>query len=102
MTDFSPKRAGEDEVFTVDFAPLLAAGETITSPVWTITPVNGSDPSAASMIDGAASISGTKVSQKIKGGVPGLRYAPICTAQTSAGQTLILPEYGNGLLDVTL
>jgi hypothetical protein len=38
----------------------------------------------------------------IGSGVPGVRYAPICTAQTSNGQTLILPEYGNGQLEVTL
>jgi hypothetical protein len=54
------------------------------------------------MIVGAASIDGGKVSQMIGSGVPGVRYAPICTAQTSNGQTLILPEYGNGQLEVTL
>jgi hypothetical protein len=102
MSDFSPKRAGESEVFTVDFAPLLAPGETVTSAAWSITPIDGQDPSAASMIVGAASVDGGKVSQMIGSGVPGVRYAPICTAQTSNGQTLILPEYGNGQLEVTL
>lgn len=102
MNDFSPKRAAEVEVFTVDFAPLLATGVTISNPVWSITAVTGNDPSAASMIQGAASISGSKVSQEIGGGVPGLRYAPICKVTTSDGQTLILPEYGQGLLEVTL
>jgi len=34
--------------------------------------------------------------------VPGLRYAPTCTAMTSDGQTLVLPEYGQGYLDITL
>lgn len=102
MSNFTPKRAGETEIFTVDFADLLATGETINSPVWTNVAVGGQDASAGTMIQGAASVSGTKVSQMISGGVPGVRYAPKCTVQTSLGQTLILPTYGDGLLDVTL
>lgn len=100
--DFDPKRANEIEVFTVDFAALLPTSVTITSATWSISPVGGSDAQAASMIIGAASISGSLVSQKIGGGVPGLRYAPICTANFSDGQRRILPEYGQGLLEITL
>lgn len=100
--NFTPKRATEIEVFTVDFAPLLAVGETINSPVWTITAVDGQDPAAADMITNGASINNTTVSQMIKGGVPGNRYAPVCTVQTSLGQTLVLPEFGDGQLDITL
>lgn len=96
--NFDPKRASEAEIFTVDFGPRLASGVTISSPVWSITPVDGSDPSAGSMIIGSAAISGTTSSQIIGGGVPGIRYAPTCTVQTSDGQTLIEPPYGQGLL----
>lgn len=96
--NFSPMRATEKEIFTIDFAPLLAQGETINSPIWTITVVAGQDPEVAAMISGNASISGTTVSQLIKGGVPGNRYAPVCTVQTSLGQTLVLPEVGQGEL----
>lgn len=99
--NFSPKRATETEILTVDFAALLATGETIASAVWTSTVVSGSDTNPSAMIQGTASISGSKVSQVITAGVPGARYAPICTAQTST-QTLVLPEYGDGLLEVTL
>jgi hypothetical protein len=102
MNDFSPKRAGEKEVFAVDFGPLLPAGVTIETAVWTITSIDTPDPAAAAMIVGDPVISGSIVSQMIDGGVPGTRYAPICTATTSDGQTLILPEYGYGYLDVTL
>lgn len=98
--DFSPKRAMEVEVFTVDFSALLGTGETITSAVWTCSVKEGADASASSMIRGSASVSGAKVSQSIGGGVAGVFYAPICTATTSAGQTLILPEPGYGLLSV--
>lgn len=105
MNDYSPMRIGEDDTFTVDFAPLLKPNETINSPVWANVVIEGSDPSPNSMIEGAASISGTTVSQMITAktaGVPGVRYAPKCTVQTSLGRTLILPAYGDGLLDVTL
>lgn len=98
--DFSPKRVGETEVFTVDFAQLLGQGETITSAVWACTVKEGTDAAPAIMIYGAASISGSQVSQKIRGGVANVYYAPICTASTSAGQVLILPESGYGILHV--
>jgi hypothetical protein len=100
--NFDPKRAAEIEIFTVDFAPLLPDGVVIAAAAWSISPVDGSDPLAASMIIGSASISGSLVSQLIGSGVPGLRYAPICTAQFSDGQTRVLPEYGQGLLEITL
>lgn len=100
--NFDPKRAAEAEIFTVDFGPRLAPGITIASPVWSITPVDGVDPAAESMIIGSASISGSMSSQLIGGGVPGIRYAPICTVQASDGQTLVEPQYGQGYLDITL
>lgn len=100
--NFTPMRVTEAEIFTVDFSALLAPGETISSSVWAITVVDGQDPAAAAMIVGAASISGATSSQLIRGRVPGVRYAPICTVQTSLGQTLVLPEYGAGMLEVTL
>lgn len=96
--NFTPKRANESEVFTVDFAPLLALGETISSPVWTITAVSAQDAAASAMIAGPASINGTTASQMIRGGVPGVRYAPVCAVQTSLAQTLVLPEVGQGEL----
>lgn len=100
--DFSPKRAAEVEIYGVDFADELAIGETISAVVWSITPVNGVDPAASSMIIGSAQLTGSVSAQRIGGGVPGIRYAPICTVQTSLGQTLVLPEYGVGQLEVTL
>lgn len=100
--DFSPKRATETEVFTVDFVNSLAAGETIQSAVWTSSVADGRDPNPNATIQGVASISGTRVSTMITAGIPGIRYAPICTAQTNLGQTLVLPEYGQGQLEITL
>jgi hypothetical protein len=99
--DFTPKRIAEREVFTVDYAALLGTGETITTAVWSITAQRGIDASASAMIQGSATISGTKVSQVISGGLADVFYAPMCIATTSTGQALVLPEYGNGMLHVT-
>jgi hypothetical protein len=99
--DFTPKRAIEQEVFTVNFVNKLLPGETIQSAVWSVTVAAGTDANPSAMIQGAAAINGSAVSQIITGGVPGVRYAPICTAHT-ATQVLVLPVYGDGLLEVTL
>lgn len=99
--DFTPKRASEQEVFTVDFTSLLGTGETITSAVWSNTLIRGTDATPGAMIQGSATIAGPLVSQVIKGGTVDGFYAPVCTAQTSTGQTLTLPVYGDGLLHVT-
>lgn len=101
MSNFTPKRASEQDVFTVDFAALLAPGETIQQANWSITPVDGIDPAAAAMIFGPAGIEDSEVSQMIVGGVAQVTYSPICTAQTSTGRTLVLPDPNNGLLYVT-
>jgi hypothetical protein len=97
--NFTPKRAAEVETYSVDFSPLLKDGVTITSASWTVTTVHGTD-KTSDMLDGGAEISGGQVHQRIGGGVPGLTYVPICTAQTSDGQTLILPDPGYGYLPV--
>jgi hypothetical protein len=99
---FRPKRFSEVEVLTVDFAPLLAVGEVIISASWTITTLTGRDSNPGAMIRGSAYIGGTKVSQMIGAGVAGVRYAPVCLVQTSNGQTLALPEFSYGVLEVTL
>lgn len=99
--NFTPKRAEESEIFTVDFARLLAPGETIASPVWTVLVVNGVDATPNIMVSGQPSVNGSTSSQMIKGGIPRNRYAPRCAVQTSLGQTLILPEVGQGELYIS-
>jgi hypothetical protein len=98
--NFSPKRSAERDVFTVDFGPILAPGETIVTAEWSITVARRNDPHPEAMIEGDCTITGTKVSQVIVSGVPGTTYAPFCAAQTSAGRQLILPDPGFGLLFV--
>ena len=105
MTDFSAKRPGETELFTVDFVNLISVGAVISSATWTNSVKTGTDASPGAMISGSAIINGTQVSTRLMGGVSGVVYAPICTAVTQiAGQPdeiLILPEPTNGALPIT-
>jgi hypothetical protein len=98
--DFTPKRVGESEVLTVDFVDLLGVGETIVSASWSMRLKAGNDLAASSMIQGPSTTIGTKVSQMVTAGVAGVLYEPLCTALTSLGQTVELPDPGEGLLMV--
>ena len=92
--NFSPIRPGEQDVFTVNYAPILSTGETILRAVWSCSVVRGTDPDPAAMVRGDATISGPKVSQMIAPRVPGMTYRIVCTAQTNTGRTLVLPDPG--------
>jgi hypothetical protein len=98
--DFSAKRVSEKVVLSVDFADSkdLAVGETIVSAAWSNSVHAGNDPFPNAMISGAPTLAGTKILQLVIDGIAGTRYYPICTAQTSGGQVLILPLPGEGLL----
>lgn len=78
-----------------DFASRLAIGETISTASVAATVHSGTDASPSSLISGSASISGTKVTQKIAAGTEGVTYLLTCTVTTSAGQTLLLSGYLN-------
>jgi len=88
-----PKFAGEIRNQTFDFISSLAASETISTQVTTCTVYSGVDASPSSVIMGAATASGTIVTQKIGGGVAGVIYELLCKITTSAGQTLELSGY---------
>lgn len=96
--NFPAKRVAEVIIYTVDFSGELAPGETIVSAVWTNQVNIGIDGMPGAMIWGAASITGSKVSQKITGGVADASYGLICTARTSQGEVLILPESNLSML----
>jgi len=100
-SNFSPMRVTEVEVLTIDFGPALAPGETIISASWSNAVSSGDDPNPNAMMQNRCTISGAKVSELFSAHVPGVIYTPTCTVQTSAGQTIILPEYGSGSLYVT-
>jgi hypothetical protein len=101
VTDFSNKRSTETEIFTVDFTNLVTPGQTISSATWSITVKSpGIDANASTMLSGSVVIVGMQVSTKISGGVAGVTYFPICTATTSDGEVLVLPDVGQGSLPI--
>lgn len=68
-----------DESVAVEF---VFAGElaAIDSALVAVTPVNGADPAAASMLVGSPQITGSSVFQRVQPGVPGLNYQLVCRA----------------------
>lgn len=84
------KIAAEVKNVTFDFTSLLASGETISTQVVTAAVYSGTDAAPSAIISGAASASGSVVTQKITGGTTGVIYELTCTITTSLGETLIL------------
>lgn len=91
--EFQAKLLGESVIATFDFTSRLSASETISTASVAASVFAGTDASPSSVISGAATISGQKVTQKIVGGVLGVMYFLVCTITTSLGQTLELSAY---------
>jgi hypothetical protein len=87
---FPQKLVGETSNLQFDFISLLGATETLSSYSVAATVYTGVDASPGSLVSGAASASGSVVTQAITGGVAGVIYCLVCTAVTSASQTLEL------------
>lgn len=87
---FPTKLTGETLNLTFDFASKLASGETISTQSVAATVYSGTDASPSSIVSGAASKSGSVVTQAITGGTAGVTYQLVCTITTSASQTLQL------------
>lgn len=98
--NFTPKRVGEKEIFSVDFVHKLPVGITIVSAVWSVQVAYGVDPNPNAMVIGAATISGSVVTTFLAGGLPDVGYWPMCTATLSDGEILMLPNINDGLLVV--
>jgi hypothetical protein len=82
------KRTAEKWKATFDFAEDLASGETISTADWAVTVVTGTDASPGSVLTGSPTISGSKVTHMVQGGVDGVIYCVRCRATTSQGQVL--------------
>ncbi|HZF19499.1 MAG TPA: hypothetical protein VE008_07310 [Burkholderiales bacterium] len=88
-----PKQPAAEEYFGFDFVRQLAVGEAILSAVCTLVVVDGAgDPNPGAMLSGAPVISGTKVSQKIIGGVGGTRYCFTILATTDGPEKIPLSD----------
>lgn len=91
-TIFTPKTPSETGPFVFDYTRLLKETEIITSATVTCAVIEGTDPSAPSMISGSALViqnledtPGKAVAQKVINGVVGNRYKLSCKATTNSG-----------------
>lgn len=94
--DYSSADVGTLLTYAMDFAPLLASGETLASMTPSLGLVLGTDANPASHLSGSASVSGSVASQKIQwtgSALNGNRYTIRFLAVTSAGQTLSAWSY---------
>lgn len=90
MKPFSPKTPSAEELFGFNFILQLPAGVTIASAQWIVTVLKGVDANPSAMLSGNPIINGTKVSQKIIGGLDGVQYCLTCIATTSDGEKIPL------------
>lgn len=83
---------GNIKNFKWDFLSDLAVGETITGvPTVTMNVYSGADATPQTMVNGAATVSGSVVTQSINSktaGVLGVVYEAVCNIVTSLGQNL--------------
>jgi len=84
---------GEIRTTTFDFKSQMAVGETISTQVCTAAVFSGNDGAPSAVVSGAATASGSVVSQKLLGNVEGTVYNVQCTITTSTGQTLKMGGY---------
>ena len=89
----SSKLTGDTVPVTFDYLSRLQTGDTISSAAFGASVFSGVDASPSSIISGSATISGSKVTQKITGGVAGTIYKINGVAITAAGYTLTLIGY---------
>ena len=90
-----PMLVGAVQNIAFDFTSLLAAGETLSTQSATATVYSGTDANPSTLVSGSATASGAVVTQLITlaGKPAGTVYELLCTATTSAGQTLKLSAF---------
>jgi hypothetical protein len=86
---FSYKFTTEDKPLSFDFSQMLATGETISTASCSALVIDGTDASPSSLLSGSATISGTKVYQRVHNGTAGVTYRLVMTITTSASNTLV-------------
>lgn len=87
---FTYKLTTESELFSFNYSPVLAVGETILTAECTIQVKDGSDPNPSAIMVGSPAISGPVVVQRISGGLSGVIYRLEMTVTTSLTNTYTL------------
>ena len=90
---FNAKISSTNFYAVFDFAQNLPITETISSASVTATVYSGTDASPSAIISGAATISGTKVTQTITAGTIGVTYILTCVIVTIASRSFVQDGY---------
>jgi len=83
MSSFSYKLTTENEQFTFDFSNIIASGETINSASMTVEVKEGNDSNPSAILSGSPVINGTRVAQRIYGGLDQVTYRLEMSVTTS-------------------
>jgi hypothetical protein len=80
---FTYKLTTESELFSFNYSPILATGETISTATCVVQVKDGSDSNPSAIMVGSPAISGAVVVQRITGGLSGVTYRLEMTVTTS-------------------
>jgi hypothetical protein len=83
--DLTVKAPAEVQELKADFRPFA----TVTSPVWAIARVGGSDGTPDVALQGGSTTEGNVVRQRVQGGTSGNTYIVTCTANGPNGEVLV-------------
>jgi len=86
---FSYKLTPESQLFSFDFSQVVQASETILAATCTAIVKDGTDPDPTAILVGSPSISGSKASQRIAGGISEVTYRIEMTITTSQGNIYV-------------
>lgn len=86
MQTLPNKSQGEAKVITFDFTKELAEGTTLSSPTVAKSVISGTDPGAAGLTVGSASVAGSLVQALVSAGVEGAVYKLLARATASNGE----------------
>ena len=87
--NFSYKFVAENKPLSFEFSEVLASGESLSTASCSVIVLDGTDASPSGLLSGSATITGTKVYQRVHNGTAGVTYRIIVTVTTSAGSTLV-------------
>lgn len=80
---FTYKLTTENELFSFNYSPILADGETLNTATCVVQVKDGSDPNPSSILVGSPAISGAVAVQRVSGGLNGVTYRLEMTVTTS-------------------
>ena len=97
--DFDPQDGAETDTYTLNFSRDLQPLEVITQSTWTVAVVTGTDASASSRLNGAATIdsTGTITSQRFSGLLSTCTYRLTAAVTTNFGNVKSLWSHAPGV-----